>query len=106
MFRGYYPHFKKNPNFVDIIAILWIFKNSVDIICISWKYPGYVDIICISWIYLHFVDTIGIDHIMRYLACNVRRILQSFVLVVDIIFGHITSCLARDVYPISHILLI
>ena len=108
-----YPHSvdiicisRKYPYSVDIIHIFGIYLHSVDIICISWKYPHYVDIIRVSWIYPPFMDTIGIVHIKSYLALTVLHVLHSFVLVVDINFGHVASYLACKVHPISHILLI
>ena len=70
--------------------------------------------------YPHFVNIIRIGHIIRHLARNFRHVLQSFVLVVDIIcighiihsfvlvvdiicIGHITSYLDRNTCPILHI---
>ena len=121
--RGYYCGniriLWKYPRSVDIICILrkyacsvhifrvsLIYLHSVDIIRISWIYPHSVDIICILCLYPHFVNTIGIVHIVRYLAQNVHYVLHIFVLVVGIIFGCITSYLACNVYPFSHILFI
>ena len=110
MGRGYYRGIIritcKYPRSVYIIQFFWVCLHSVDIIHISWIYPLSVDIILISWIYPHFVDTIPIDHIMSYLARNIYHVLYSFVLAVDIIFGRITSYIACNVHPISHILLI
>ena len=64
------------------MVVGWMFGSvgyhtKVDIIRISWIYPHFVDIIrisWISWIYPHFVDIICIGHITSYLARNVYPI--------------------------------
>ena len=97
-FRGYYPHFVEiskfrgyYPHFVDISALCENYRHSVKISIIRAYYP-------------HFVDTILIFHITSYPDRNICHVIHSFVLVVDTIFGRITSDLACNVYPISHIL--
>ena len=60
----------------------------------------------VSWIYPHFVDTVGILQVTSYLDRHVCHFIHSFVLVVDIVFGHAANYLARNVRLISHILLI
>ena len=69
-------------------------------------YPHFVDVSAFHGYYPHFVDTIGIGHITSYLDFYVYHVLHSFVLVMDIVFVCITSYLACNVHPISHILLI
>ena len=63
---------------MDIICILWKYPRSVDIILILWIYMYSVDIIRILWKYSRPVDIIYIDHIMSYLACNVRPIFHIY----------------------------
>ena len=99
-FRGYYPHF------VDISTLNGYYLHFVEISTLCGYYPSFVNICAFHGYYPHFVDTICIDQIASYLDHNVCDVLNSFVLVVDIIFGHITSYLARNARPISHILLI
>ena len=64
---------------------------------------AHCDISAFGGYYLNFVDMIYSDQITSYLSLNVCRNLHCFVLVVDIIFGHIKSYLARNICPISHI---
>ena len=72
MFREYYQHF-------------------VDKSDLRGYYPHFVEISTLCGYYPHFLDTIGIGHITSYLSHNFYHILHSCILVVDIVFGHITS---------------
>ena len=74
----------------------------MDISTFRGYYPHFVDISAFCGYYPHFVDTIHIGHIKSYLARNVIRVLRSFILDVDIIFGLIKIYLYRNVLPISH----
>ena len=92
------------PYPVDILRIFCKYPCSVDIRRILWKYLRSVNILQISWIYLHFVDITHIAPITSYLAHNFCHGIQSFVLVVDIIYiVHTRSYLACNVRPISQI---
>ena len=111
--RGYYPHLVEISmfcghylHFVDISALHGYYSHFVEISTLCGYYPNFVNICAFHGYYPHFVDTICIDHITSYLDHNVCDVLNSFVLVVDIIFVHITSYLSRNFRPISHILLI
>ena len=64
-----------------------------------------MDISAFCGYYTHFMDTIHIVLTTIYLARNVCHVLQSLVVVVDIMLGHITSYLACNVHPACHILL-
>ena len=84
--------------FFGNIHVPWIlsaFHGNINVLWILSAFRGYI---CTMWILsafsgycLHFVDTIGIGHITSYLARNVRHVLHSLVLVMDINFGHVTS---------------
>ena len=84
-FHGYYPHFVGISVFCGYYPHLSAFRRNIHV-------SGY---------YPHLVDTIVVDHIASYLAFNVCHVLHSFVLVVEIIFGLITSYLACNVLSIS-----
>ena len=84
---------------MDIIVEISSFRGNIHV---SGYYPHIVDISKFRGYYPYFMDTIGISHITSYLECNVCHLLYSFVLAVDIIFGHITGYLARYIQPISH----
>ena len=82
---------------IHVPWILYAFHGNINVLWILSAFRGYI---CTPWIlsafhgyYLHFVDTIDIGDITSYLACNVRHVLHSFVLVVNIISGCITSYL-------------
>ena len=99
--------------FIGNINVLWILSAFCGYICTQKILSSFRGNIYLPWIlssfreyYLHFVDTIGIGHITSYPDYNVRHFIQSFVLVVDIIFGRIIIYLAHNVRPISHILII
>ena len=104
-YRGNFYISWKYPRSVDIIRILWILSAFRGFIHVLWiLYTFFINIYVCEY-YLHFVDTIGIGHIKIYLACNVRHVLHSFVVVMGF-FCHITRYLACNVRSISHILLI
>ena len=92
--------------FRGYIHTAWILSEFIGYIHILWILSAFVDISAFFGYYPHSVGTIHIGHITSYLYRNVCHVIHSFVLVVDIIFGQIRSSLARNVHPISHILLI
>ena len=100
MFRGYFLRV------VDISALRGYYPHFVDISTFRGYYPHFVHIPVFRGYYPYFMDTIYIGHTMSYLAHNVCNFPQSFILVVDIIFGHIMSYLVCNIHPISHIILI
>ena len=96
--REYYSYFVEISTFCRNIHVLWILSAFCGIIHVPWILPGFCGY------YPNFMDMIRIFHITSYLARNVRHVIHSFVLVVNIIYiGHITSYLARNVCPILHI---
>ena len=98
VFRGYYPHF------VEISMLRRYYPHFVEISTSCGYYLNFVDICAFCVYYPHFVDIIRIGHIKSYLACDVCHRIQSFVLVVDIIYiDQNTSYLARNVRYIFYI---
>ena len=91
---------------MDISALCGYYPHIVEISTFYGYYPHFVDIYAFCGYYPHFMDTIGIGDITSYLSHNDCHVHNSFFVVVDIVFGHITSYLARNVHPNSHILLI
>ena len=67
-FRGYYQHF------VDIYVLRGYYPHFVEISMLRRYYPHFVEISTSRGYYLHFVYIIYIDHIIIYLARNVRPI--------------------------------
>ena len=95
-FRGYYP------DLVKISTLLGYYPHFVDISALCGYDMHFGEISTFRGYDPHFVDTIDIGQNTSYLARNVRHVVYSFVLVVDIVFGHIMSYLACNVHHISH----
>ena len=72
MLRGYYLHF------MDIYVLCGYYLHFVEISMFRRYYPHFLEISTSRGYYPHFVDIIYIDHIMSYLACNVRPIFQIY----------------------------
>ena len=72
MFRGYYPHF------VDIYVLCGYYWHFVEISMFRRYYRHIVEISTSRGYYRYFVDIICIDHIMSYLARNVRPIFHIY----------------------------
>ena len=97
-FRGYYP------DLVKISTLLGYYPHFVDISALCGYDMHFGEISTFRGYDPHFVDTIDIGQNTSYLARNVRHVVYSFVLVVDIVYiVRAMRYLARNFCPIFRI---